>query len=244
MNTCTCSECKYLKILNNRELYAICKKTGLQFKPFGLDTRVHSCIYAEEIESEVCSCYRERMERKYAIDGKHKDVLVGYCAGTKECEACSCAGDPARCNFYPEKRERYKADIAVNNSEVDFKIAEMAVYGCKKNPQAYSVSECLNCALNCGLCDAYRHAAILKVNGAQMNPSQYDHDNLEVAVDGLIKFRHSWCKNYAESDAQNDLVFRCKECPFNVDEGNCLVKQFIAKNGTQEQKDRAQVMIR
>ena len=29
---------------------------------------------------------------------------VGVCWGTKECEECSCEGDKAKCDFYPELR--------------------------------------------------------------------------------------------------------------------------------------------
>lgn len=30
----------------------------------------------------------------------------GYCSGTKECESCTCQGNEAMCNFYPEKRNK------------------------------------------------------------------------------------------------------------------------------------------
>lgn len=33
---------------------------------------------------------------------------IGVCWGTKECEACSCDGDEAKCNFYDYVRERVK----------------------------------------------------------------------------------------------------------------------------------------
>lgn len=33
----------------------------------------------------------------------------GTCWGTKECEECSCYGDPAKCDFYPEKRKESKS---------------------------------------------------------------------------------------------------------------------------------------
>lgn len=39
----TCSNCKYLNVINNNELYALCKKTGTIFEPFELDTRKHYC---------------------------------------------------------------------------------------------------------------------------------------------------------------------------------------------------------
>lgn len=39
----TCSICKYLNVINDSELYALCKKTGIIFEPFELDTRKHYC---------------------------------------------------------------------------------------------------------------------------------------------------------------------------------------------------------
>jgi hypothetical protein len=33
------------------------------------------------------------------------DVDVGVCFGTKEVDRCTCGGDKAKCDFYPEKRK-------------------------------------------------------------------------------------------------------------------------------------------
>lgn len=43
----SCDSCKYLKLLNQKDVYALCEKQYLKFKPFGLDTRTHTCKYAE-----------------------------------------------------------------------------------------------------------------------------------------------------------------------------------------------------
>lgn len=40
----------------------------------------------------------------------------------------------------------------------DIEIAEMAVVGCHKNPQAYTAEECMKCEFKNGMCDAYKHA--------------------------------------------------------------------------------------
>lgn len=48
----TCSICKYLNVINNNELYALCKKTGTIFEPFELDTREH-----------YCTCFRRKEKR-------------------------------------------------------------------------------------------------------------------------------------------------------------------------------------
>ena len=48
----------------------------------------------------ACKCYHA--ERNFI--GK-----IGVCWGTKECEACSCGGDEAKCDFYDYVRERAKS---------------------------------------------------------------------------------------------------------------------------------------
>ena len=66
-----------------------------------------------------CDCYRTAKERHYYTDyekglffgmfGRHLDkdyeyVTYSYCAGTRECDRCSCNGDERKCDFYPHKR--------------------------------------------------------------------------------------------------------------------------------------------
>mgnify|MGYP003299691992 CR=1 FL=1 len=64
-------------------------------------------------------------------------------------------------------------------------------------------------------------------------------DDIRSAVDGLAQFCHSWCMNVAETEKQNDLVFRCPECPFTDEKGYCKVKEFVNKHGSEEQKSTA-----
>ena len=45
-----CKDCKHLEIINSREIYAKCKATGLEFKPFDIDTCEHYCSYGERRE--------------------------------------------------------------------------------------------------------------------------------------------------------------------------------------------------
>ena len=45
-----CRDCKHLKILNRKELYAHCPKTNTVFLPFDLDTREHFCSLGERKE--------------------------------------------------------------------------------------------------------------------------------------------------------------------------------------------------
>lgn len=44
---CTCDECKFLTVLNDSEIYAVCNKTGYIFEQFETDTREHFCAFGE-----------------------------------------------------------------------------------------------------------------------------------------------------------------------------------------------------
>lgn len=47
-----CWECKYLNVVNRKELYAHCPKTNTVFLPFELDTREHFCSLGERKEGD------------------------------------------------------------------------------------------------------------------------------------------------------------------------------------------------
>ena len=51
-------------------------------------------------------------------------------------------------------------------------------------------------------------------------------DNITEAVHGLDIFTKNWCMNCEETDKKKDLIFRCKECDFRAELGECLVKRF------------------
>ena len=69
-----------------------------------------------------CDCYHEQTKTRYPTEfergyqfglyGKwvHPDTPIEYkegiCWGTRECETCKCGGDPNKCDFYPEKRNK------------------------------------------------------------------------------------------------------------------------------------------
>ena len=57
-------------------------------------------------------------------------------------------------------------------------------------------------------------------------------DDLNAAIEGLTQFRHSFCMNVTECKKQDDLVFRCEECPFEGGDRRCAVKVFLNKYGT------------
>lgn len=52
-------------------------------------------------------------------------------------------------------------------------------------------------------------------------------DNLERAVEGLDIFAKNWCMNCKETEAQNNLVFRCGDCNFAGELGECNIKKFV-----------------
>lgn len=45
-----CKDCKHLEVINSRDIYARCRMTDLEFKPFDIDTRKHYCSYGERRE--------------------------------------------------------------------------------------------------------------------------------------------------------------------------------------------------
>lgn len=56
--------------------------------------------------------------------------------------------------------------------------------------------------------------------------TQGNADDIDKAVQGLDQFTKNWCMNCEETEAKNDLVFRCKECEFETEDGSCLIKRF------------------
>lgn len=55
-------------------------------------------------------------------------------------------------------------------------------------------------------------------------------DNITEAVHGLDIFTKNYCMNCEEVEKHNDLVFRCKECEFETEKGECLVHMFANKH--------------
>ena len=75
------------------------------------------CIVLYISTYKECDSYRTKKMRRYlteyekgfysALHGRSPvDYIVedqSYCAGTKECESCTCGGDRRKCDFYPIK---------------------------------------------------------------------------------------------------------------------------------------------
>ena len=51
--------------------------------------------------------------------------------------------------------------LSVGDLPLQEQIAEMAVIGCVRNPQAHTVEECAKCDFEHGECNAYKHAEAL-----------------------------------------------------------------------------------
>ena len=47
-----CKDCAHLEIINSKEIYARCRMTDLEFKPFDIDARKHYCSYGERRDAE------------------------------------------------------------------------------------------------------------------------------------------------------------------------------------------------
>lgn len=69
-------------------------------------------------------------------------------------------------------------------------------------------------------------------------PTENTND-LEKAIIGLGIFRLSYCLDTQKTDEENDLVFRCEECPFEDKKTRkCSVKMFLNRFATDEQFER------
>jgi hypothetical protein len=56
-------------------------------------------------KKEVCRCFHEQ-DRIRGWENASTPILekITVCWGTKEADECSCGGDKAKCDFYPDKR--------------------------------------------------------------------------------------------------------------------------------------------
>ena len=73
-----------------------------------------------------CDCYHEQTKKLYTyhpVTGQPvaHDVDVGVCWGTREQDECSCGGCEAKCDFYPEVREKALKRITIEDAINHFK---------------------------------------------------------------------------------------------------------------------------
>lgn len=65
------------------------------------------------MRKKKCDCYHIEAKPYYhynTFTGKPiwKEMKVGVCWGTRECDECLCGGDRAKCDFYPNVRKKAK----------------------------------------------------------------------------------------------------------------------------------------
>lgn len=68
--------------------------------------------------TDKCKSYHIESKRKYTYhpitgDPIRNDITVGVCWGTKEIDECKCNGDRTQCDFYPEVREKARAETEI-----------------------------------------------------------------------------------------------------------------------------------
>ena len=65
-----------------------------------------------------CDCY---FEQEVIDPFLYDRRLVGCCNGVKERDVCRCCGNPAMCDFYPEKREEVRRKRYENHDKKELK---------------------------------------------------------------------------------------------------------------------------
>ena len=94
----------------------------------------------------ICLCYHD--EQNFLHE-------CGVCYGTKEKEPCSCGGDPAKCDFYEEVREKHihRTNYDLIISKTPEELAEIMVSDCPPN---YPHGECREYEKNDGNLDCFK----------------------------------------------------------------------------------------
>lgn len=65
-----------------------------------------------------CDCYIEdRILYDYTPLMKPIYKTIAICNGTRKRDRCSCGGDRAKCDFYPEVREKAKKELVVTRAD-------------------------------------------------------------------------------------------------------------------------------
>ena len=69
-----------------------------------------------DADYEVCECYKKRYIPPSSVIPNKGGYWESRCYGTKECDLCSCGGDPSKCDFYKDIRK--KANKTMNTLDM------------------------------------------------------------------------------------------------------------------------------
>lgn len=103
------------------------------------------------------------------------------------------------------------------NKEQQIKeIANMAVKGCCRNPQAYTAEECEQCDFKQGQCNAYRHAEKLynagyrKTDGENSAPIEWCYEQIIKAKRELEEQQRKYCHDYGKIRKMDAMEFAAR----------------------------------
>lgn len=109
----------------------------------------------------------------------------------------------------------YKDSETTSEEKQVEEICKMAVMGCRKNPQAYTVEECVNCDFKKGMCDVYRVAEKIYEQGYRKLPedsvvlSRDAYQVMETKIEKLTKYaenerqlREHYCNEASKETAE------------------------------------------
>lgn len=98
--------------------------------------------------------------------------VIPRCYGTKEREICQCGGDPSKCDFYPEKRNKTNTTIAMDAVEYLRQRACMCAYNSTSEHGA-----CEKCSFN---------QALDKIDGCNTFDAQYPEKAVQLVYEWAI----------------------------------------------------------
>lgn len=94
----------------------------------------------------------------------------------------------------------------MNDKQQIEEICKMAVLGCRRNPQAHTVEECVNCDFKKGSCDFYRLAEKLY----EENYRKIPEDSVVMAeTERITMCAEQWDKGYAQ--ARTETARECRD---------------------------------
>lgn len=111
------------------------------------------CAECEKLAAKPCDCFNvHNIIDVHCPKAKHEKTV---CYGTKECDPCSCGGDPSKCDHYPEKRakaEKARAALTLEQLRAD---AEEFGYNLVQKPKKITLLPCPLCGRTRGAADWY-----------------------------------------------------------------------------------------